>query len=144
MAINSKQKHISWVIDNRGSLKQNSDRGGFSSAQYWLFIAYFQIWGNALRELKKTYMYDNARKRIKIQIKKNEITRNPCCLTLCSVQISFELDLHTLARHHAKKLAKKECCVPTGSHVHAGKAMTFSENNGKCRWYFQSINRQIK
>ena len=38
----------------------------------------------------------------------------------------------------------KECCIWTCSHVHAGKAMTISENNGKCRWYLQSNNRQIR
>ena len=38
----------------------------------------------------------------------------------------------------------KECCIWTCSHVHAGKAMTISENNGKCRWYLQSKNRQIR
>ena len=38
----------------------------------------------------------------------------------------------------------KECCIWTCSHVHAGKAMTISENNGKCRLYLQSKNRQIR
>ena len=38
----------------------------------------------------------------------------------------------------------KECCIWTCSHVHAGMAMTISENNGKCRLYLQSKNRQIR
>ena len=32
-----------------------------------------------------------------------------------------------------KQRNSKECCVSTGSRVHAGKAMTISENNGKLR-----------
>ena len=38
----------------------------------------------------------------------------------------------------------KECCTPAGSHVHAGKAMAFSENNSRCRQYLQPKNRPIK
>ena len=34
----------------------------------------------------------------------------------------------------------KECCVTTGSHVHAEKAITFSENNGRRRWYLRFFN----
>ena len=38
----------------------------------------------------------------------------------------------------------KECCTPAGSHVQAEKAMTFSENNSRCRQYLQPKSRPIK
>ena len=34
----------------------------------------------------------------------------------------------------------KECRVTTGSHVHAEKAITFSENNGRRKWYLRFFN----
>ena len=37
-----------------------------------------------------------------------------------------------------------EYYIATGSHVHAGKAMTISENNTKFKRYLQSKDRQIK
>ena len=53
--------------------------------------------------------------------------RNPCC----SVQISLS-QIYT-PKPDTTQRNSKECCIGTGSHVHAGKAMTINENNSKCR-----------
>ena len=84
-------------------------------------------------------MCDNAWRRIKKPNKEkgeNIETRVAACRYLLSQTYALMPD--TTRRN------SKECCTWTCSHVHAGKAMTISENNGKCRWYLQSKNRQIR
>ena len=61
------------VINNRGSLKQIVIENSFN--KFWSILTFHSLLPN-LREraggIKKTYMCDNARRRIKIQIKKRE------------------------------------------------------------------------
>ena len=94
-----------------------------------------------LRELavgiEKTYMCDNARKRIKIQRKKKEEETRVAAFRYLSSQ-TYTLRPYTTQRN------SKGCCMLTGSHVHAGKTMTISENSDKCRRYLQAKNRQLK
>ena len=75
-------------------------------------------------------MCDNARKRMKNSNKEkgeNIGTRVAACWYLFSQTYSPKPD--TTQRN------SKECSTWTGSHLQAGKAMTVSENNSKCRWY---------
>ena len=88
---------------------------------------------------KKTYMCDNPRRRIKIQLKKKEKNIE----TRVAARRYLLSQTYTLMPNTTQRNSK-ECCIWTCSHVHAGKAMTISENNGKCRWYLQSKNRQIR
>ena len=83
--------------------------------------------------IKKTNMYDNARKRIKNTNKErgeNIGTRVTCPFAACGYL--FQTYTPSPDTTHTNS---KECCVPIGSRVQAGKAMTFSENNGKHRRY---------
>ena len=88
-------------------------------------------------------MCDNARERIKIQIKEKEKTQEPVLLALLQRADVFLSQTYT-PKPDTTQRNSKECCTPAGSHVHAGKAMTFSENNSRCRQYLQPKNRPIK
>ena len=94
-------------------------------------------------------MCDNARKRIriqikikntnKIQIKKKEETWEP---VLQRADIFWARPTHLGPT--PRKETRKGTVYQTGSHVHAGKAMTISENNNKSRRYLKAKNWQIK
>ena len=84
--------------------------------QYWS-LTFHNLLPNLMERaegIKITYMCDNAREGVKIQIKKKGKTWEP-----------------VLQRAHIFRAR------PTGSLVHAGKVMRISENSSKCRRYLQ-------
>ena len=66
-------------------------------------------------------------------MEKNVGTRVACPFAACRYLLSqtYTPKPDTTQRN------SKECRIPTGSHVHAGEAMTFSENNSKHSRYLR-------
>ena len=100
--------------------------------QYWS-LSFHNLLPNLMERaegIKITYMCDNAREGVKIQIKKKGKTWEPV-LQRAHIFRARPTHLGPTPRNETRK------GIPTGSLVHAGKVMRISENSSKCRRYLQ-------